>query len=251
MRTLFTILAIASSSLPLAAQGDVVEECRPVSENGVDVTVRYRPTTPNPLAKGHGLVVTALDRSAGCIARVTPGGTTILRGLPPGEYTYHLLWNGEGKYSLTVPDTSFTFSIEIPAENRLSDCHEDEACAEALQAAPAYAASTPEAFFMHLGAVLGGARSSEATLCLREPGDALDPVRERYPDTSEEPRCDRGGHFIIVRDVGRDGSSITARISSGILRPERSNYWPTGYLCLIEDTGSQFRAVQCVIESMA
>ena len=250
MRILFPLLAATLSALPLTAQSDVVEECPPVAENGVDVTVRYRPTTPNPLAKGHGLMIAAVDRSRLCSAWVSPGGTTTIRGVPPGEYRYHMLWNGEGTYDLTVPDSSFAFAIEIPAENRIADCRSDSRCAAALLEAPAYDASVPEAFFFHLGAVLGGARSSDAELCLRAPGPALRLMRDRYSNTSVEPTCD-GGHFIIVRDMERDGTSITARISSGILRPERRSYWPTSYACLIEDTGSGYVAVQCTIESMA
>ncbi len=87
-------------------------------------------------------------------------------------------------------------------------------------------------------------------LCLREPGPALRLVRDRYPNTGVEPTCE-GGHFIIVRDVQRDGTSITARISSGIIRPGRGSYWPTSYECLVEDAGSGYVAVQCTIESMA
>lgn len=244
------LIAIAGSSLPLSAQGDVVEECQPEVAGTVDVAITYRPTTPNPLANLHGLRLVANDRSAMCAAVVHPGRTTLFRGVPPGEYTFHLNWNPIGRLPLSVPDTSIAISLDVPAENRVADCLEVEACGQALLDAPAYVEGAPEAYLFHLAAVLNGVRDPDEALCIRAPGEALEAVRERYPATRVGPDC-AGGHFIRVADVERDGHSIIARLSAGILRPDRGSYWPTGYRCLIEDTGSEYRAVQCVISSMA
>jgi len=63
-----SLVAVARTSPPPTAQGNVVEECQQGPEAAVDIAIRNAPTTPNPLSKGHGLFLSADDRSVMCAA---------------------------------------------------------------------------------------------------------------------------------------------------------------------------------------